>query len=268
MENITTQDKLRLPFVLERPLLALDLIIDHEMCRVLSITAIRMQTNGDEHRYHSLCKPERFPDRRTLQRYNIDYDQLRNAPYMTGVFKTFQPWLNDADIFGFGISADWKILEANFELCQVSIPQVSKRRFIDPKTIYQHREYPTLSNVYKSYHFAVPPRENAFSNIHAAGEILEAQTSKYNINPHTKALEKESKGPYMDFDKIISISPSTGIPVLSEGEHKGKKAISVAATDPTYFRNVLKTENLHPQTREYILSLLSLATQSSLKLFD
>ncbi|MDG5800380.1 3'-5' exonuclease [Marinilabiliaceae bacterium ANBcel2] len=205
--------------------------------RIVEISALKIQTNGEEEIRTYRVNPEMPIPPESSAIHGIYDEDVKDSPSFKGIAKELAKFMEGCDIGGFNSNKfDIPLLAEEFLRVDVDF-DMRKRHFIDVQTIFHKMEQRTLAAAYKFYcSKTLDNAHSAEADTRATFEILKAQLDRYdNLDNDIPSLSKfSSHNRNVDLAGRI-IYNSKDEEVFNFGKYKGKKVSDVLAKDQGYY---------------------------------
>lgn len=257
---------------LNKPLVIFDLEttgLDLVKDRIIQISYIKVNPNGEEERGDELINPEKFIEPIITQLTGISNEDVKDKPTFKQLAQTFADKFKGCDFAGFNSNNfDIPLLAEEFLRAGIDF-DFSKCRLIDACTIFRKMERRNLASAYKFYCGRKMEEDfeahRADQDTEATYRVLMGQLDKYAPG----ANEDEEKVLENDMDQLAAFSKQNnnvdfagriiwgevkdrnGQPILDKdgkpkvtevfnfGKHKGIPVADVLHIDPGYYSWIL-----------------------------
>ncbi len=242
---------MRLPFVLERPLVFLDLEttgLVPSQDRIVELAIIKVTPSGDVlERVRRFNPGMPIPPEATAVHGITDDDIRDEAPFAKRAL-SLAVLLEGTDLAGFNVRRfDLPMLMAEFRRSGIPF-EARGRRVIDMQAIFHREERRDLSAAARFYLGREHPEaHSALGDIRTSAAVLSAQLERY------VHLPRDLDGLHAYCDEYLPIESELerwfrrsedGGRVFRRGKHKGRTLAEVALHEPDYLSWMLATDDM------------------------
>lgn len=262
---------MKLPFVLERPLVFFDIEttgLSLKGDRIIELALIKVTPQGDV-----LEKVRRFnpgipiPADAIAVHGITDADVADEAPFCARAKALFD-LLEGCDLAGFNIRRfDISMLVAEFARCGIRL-DLEGRRVVDMQNIFHHEEPRDLSAAARFYLGRVHDEAHtALGDIRTSAAVLSAQLERYAHLPRDldglHAFCEEHYPVRTEADRWFGGPPEAR--VFRRGKHAGRGLDEVAASDPDYLGWMTRAEDMDEEVIRVVHDALRRSTSGAPK---
>ena len=259
---------MRLPFVLDRPLVFLDLEttgLSPAHDRIIELAIIKVTPRGDvleRVRRFNPCMP--IPAEATRV-HGISDEDVRHEATFAQRARSLATLLDGCDLAGFNVRRfDLPMLVAEFRRADVEFDPRA-RRIIDIQAIFHREERRDLSAAARFYLGREHPEaHSALGDIRTSAAVLSAQLEKYTHLP------RDLDGLHGYCDEYLPLETelerwvqedAEGGRVFRRGKHRGRSLADVARNEPDYLSWMLGAEDMDAEVLRVVREALSLGAQ-------
>lgn len=205
--------------------------------RIVQISLIRIEPNGDETRKTRYVNPGRPIPPESTAVHHITDDMVAGEPTFKQIAKSLADIFTGCDIAGFNSTRfDIPMLDEEFQRAGVDI-DLGRAHFVDVQTIFHKKEPRNLVAAYRFYCKGnLEDAHSADADTNATYEVLKAQLDHYPDLPNDiEELSKfSSQHRNVDFMGRL-IYDDQDREIINFGKYKGKPAEEVLAKDPGFY---------------------------------
>jgi DNA polymerase-3 subunit epsilon len=255
---------MRLPFVLDRPLVFLDLettglSTSHD--RIVELAIIKVTPRGDVlervRRFNPLMP---IPAEATAV-HGITDEDVRSEATFAQRARSLADLLDGCDLAGFNVRRfDIPMLVAEFRRADVAF-DARARRIVDIQAIFHREERRDLSAAARYYLGREHPEaHSALGDIRTSAAVLFAQLERY------AHLPRDLAGLHGYCDQVMPMETelerwfqedAAGGRVFRRGKHRGKSLADVAKNEPDYLSWMLGTEDMDAEVLRVVRAALA-----------
>ncbi len=211
--------------------------------RIVEISLAKISPGGQMEVKTRRINPERHIPLEVSEIHGIYDDDVKDKPTFKAIASSLLLYMERCDLAGYNIKRfDIPLLTEEFNRSGLEF-SLDGRNIVDMQTIYHKREPRTLGAAYK--YFCEKDLDGAHSaeaDVMASIEVLEGQLKMYSDLP--KDMEKLSE--YCDqsdptwIDSTGKFRWVEGEAIVSFSKHSGTPIRNLAATEPGFFKWMLK----------------------------
>jgi DNA polymerase-3 subunit epsilon len=259
---------MRLPFVLDRPLVFLDLettglSTSHD--RIIELAIIKVTPRGDVlERVRRFNPMMPIPAESTAVHGITDADVRSEATFARRA-RSLADLLDGCDLAGFNVRRfDIPMLVAEFRRADVAF-DARARRIVDIQAIFHREERRDLSAAARYYLGREHPEaHSALGDIRTSAAVLSAQLERY------AHLPRDLAGLHGYCDQVMPMETELerwfqeegdGGRVFRRGKHRGKSLADVAKNEPDYLSWMLGTEDMDAEVLRVVREALGVSEQ-------
>ena len=256
---------MRLPFVLDRPLVFLDLettglSTSHD--RIIELAIIKLTPRGDVLERVRRFNPGMPIPAEATAVHGITDDDVRAEATFTQRARSLAALLDGCDLAGFNIRRfDVPMLTTEFRRAGVEFDPRA-RRIIDIQAIFHREERRDLSAAARFYLGREHPEaHSALGDIRTSAAVLSAQLEKYAHLPRDLDGLQGYCDEYLPMESELERwfrEEAAGERVFRRGKHRGKALADVARDEPDYLSWMLGTEDMDVEVLRVVREALSL----------
>ena len=254
---------MRLPFVLDRPLVFLDLEttgLSPSHDRIVELAVIKVTPRGDVlERVRRFNPGMPIPPEATAV-HGIRDEDISDEPRFARRARSLAALLQGCDLAGFNLRRfDLPMLMAEFRRAEVPF-HPRDRRIVDIQAIFHREERRDLSAAARFYLGREHPEaHSALGDIRTSAAVLAAQLERY---PH---IPRDLDGLHGYCDQYLPIETelerwfqeeSDGGRVFRRGKHRGRSLAEVAAYEPDYLVWMLGAEDIDCEVQSVVREAL------------
>ncbi len=259
---------MRLPFVLDRPLVFLDLettglSTSHD--RIIELAIIKVTPRGDVLERVRRFNPLMPIPAEASAVHGIRDEDVRGEATFAQRARSLAALLEGCDLAGFNVRRfDIPMLCAEFRRADVPFdPQ--GRRIVDVQAIFHREERRDLSAAARYYLGREHPEaHSALGDIRTSAAVLSAQLERYTHLP------RDLEGLHGYCDQVMPMETELerwfqedagGCRVFRRGKHRGKSLTDVAKNEPDYLSWMLGTEDMDGEVLRVVREALGVGEQ-------
>lgn len=254
---------MRLPFVLDRPLVFLDLEttgLSPSQDRIVELAIIKVTPGGDVLERVRRFNPGTPIPAEAIAIHGITAQDVLDEATFAQCARSLASLLDGCDLAGFNVRRfDVPILMAEFRRAEVPF-DVRGRRIIDMQAIF-HREEPR--DLSAAAHFYLgrehPEAHSALGDIRTSAAVLSAQLERY------AHLPRDLDGLHKYCDELLPLESElerwfketpAGHLVFRRGKHRGRSLADIAAHEPDYLSWMLGAEDMDDEVLRVVRDAL------------
>jgi len=256
---------MRLPFVLDRPLVFLDLettglSTSHD--RIIELAIIKLTPRGDVLERVRRFNPGMPIPAEATAVHGITDDDVRDEATFAQRARALATLLDGCDLAGFNIRRfDVPMLTTEFRRAGVEFDPRA-RRIIDIQAIFHREERRDLSAAARFYLGREHPEaHSALGDIRTSAAVLSAQLEKYAHLPRDLDGLQGYCDEYLPMESELERwfrEDAAGGRVFRRGKHRGKALADVARDERDYLSWMLGTEDMDVEVLRVVREALSL----------
>jgi DNA polymerase-3 subunit epsilon len=259
---------MRLPFVLDRPLVFLDLettglSTSHD--RIIELAIIKVTPRGDVLERVRRFNPLMPIPAEASAVHGIKDEDVRNEVTFAQTARSLAALLDGCDLAGFNVRRfDIPMLAAEFRRADVAFDPRG-RRIVDIQAIFHREERRDLSAAARYYLGREHPEaHSALGDIRTSAAVLSAQLERY------AHLPRDLEGLHGYCDQVMPMETELerwfqegagGERVFRRGKHRGKALADVAKNEPDYLSWMLGTEDMDGEVLRVVREALGAGEQ-------
>ena len=248
----------RLPFVLTRPLVFLDIQTtgpDRRTARIVRLSTLRIEVDGSDIFRSRLINPQTPISPGATKFHGITDEDVMDCSAFKVYAKALEEYLNNCDLAGFGIRRfHLEVLKREFEFAGIKF-DVGDRAVIDAMEVFHKLEPRDFDAAYRRYvggNFTRPSDSETILN--ALCSIIKGQFTQHPELPKAPAdLEAWVTGEiterYIDDQGRFAVSDD-GDPIVNFGRYRGYTLYDMSEIDPGYLRWIAKNASFTEQQRQ------------------
>jgi DNA polymerase-3 subunit epsilon len=259
---------MRLPFVLDRPLVFLDLettglSTSHD--RIIELAIIKVTPRGDVLERVRRFNPLMPIPAEASAVHGIKDEDVQNEVTFAQIARSLAALLDGCDLAGFNVRRfDIPMLAAEFRRADIAF-EPRGRRIVDIQAIFHREERRDLSAAARYYLGREHPEaHSALGDIRTSAAVLSAQLERY------AHLPRDLEGLHGYCDQVMPMETelerwfqegAAGERVFRRGKHRGKALADVAKNEPDYLSWMLGTEDMDGEVLRVVREALGAGEQ-------
>jgi len=258
---------MRLPFVLDRPLVFLDLettglSTSHD--RIIELAIIKVTPRGDVLERVRRFNPSMPIPAEASAVHGITDEDVKGEATFAQRARSLADLLDGCDLAGFNVRRfDIPMLVAEFRRADVAFDP-RERRIVDIQAIFHREERRDLSAAARFYLGREHPEaHSALGDIRTSAAVLSAQLERYAHLPRDLAGLHGYCDECMPMETELErwFQEGAGGRVFRRGKHRGKSLADVAKNEPDYLSWMLGTEDMDAEVLRVVREALGAGEQ-------
>jgi DNA polymerase-3 subunit epsilon len=259
---------MRLPFLLDRPLVFLDLEttgLSPAQDRIIELAIIKVTPRGDVLERVRRFNPGTPIPAEATRVHGITDEDVRHEATFAQRARSLAALLDGCDLAGFNVRRfDLPMLAAEFRRAEVEFDPRG-RRIVDIQAIFHREERRDLSAAARFYLGREHPEaHSALGDIRTSAAVLSAQLEKYTHLPRDLDGLHGYCDEYLPMETELERwfqQDAEGGRVFRRGKHRGRSLADIARNEPDYLSWMLGAEDMDAEVLRVVREALSLGAQ-------